>query len=175
MQHNQCLCPTTKYNRKHPQITETFYQQLKTTINQLKNKSLVYIAEDFNARVGNKQMGENFIGKYGYGLSRNSNGVLLVEHLPELNLFLANTAFKHPVKHRYTWSQQRATDGKTKRYKSQIYFVICTQNTKSTLENARSYGGTMTTSNHRLVVCDIMIKWNKLSKPKSQNTNLNLP
>ena len=167
--------PQSNITEKHPQITETFYQQLKTTINELKNKSLVYIAEDFNARVGNKQMGENFIGKYGYGLSRNSNGVLLVELLPELNLylFLANTAFKHPVKHRYTWSQQRTTDGKTKKYKSQIDFVICTQNTKSTLQNARSYGGTMTTSDHHLVVCDIKIEWYKLSKPKPQNTKPN--
>ena len=91
-------------------------------------------------------MGENVIGKYGYGLSRNSNGVFLVELLSELNLFLANTAFKHAVKHRYTWNRQRTTDGITKKYKSQIDFLICTQNTKSTIQNARSYGGTMTTS-----------------------------
>ena len=118
-------------------------------------------------------MGENVIGKYGYGLSRNSNGVFLVELLSELNLFLANTAFKHPVKHRYTWTRQRTTDGITKKYKSQIDFVICTQNTKSTIQNARSYGGTMTTSNHRLVVFNIKIEWYKLSKPRPQNTKPN--
>jgi len=104
LQHNQCLCPTIKYNRKatpdHRNVLPIAENNHKST----RNKSLVYIAGDFNARVGSKQVGENIIGKYGYGLSRNSNGVFLVGHLSELNLFLAITAFKHPVKHRYTWS-----------------------------------------------------------------------
>ena len=84
--------PQSNITERHLQVTGTFYQQLKTTINQLKNKSLVYAAGDFNAKVGSKQVGENFIGKYGYGLPRNCNGAFLVELLSVLNLFLANTA-----------------------------------------------------------------------------------
>ena len=162
--------PQSNITEKHPEDHRNILPTAENNHKSTKNKSLVYIAGDINARVGSKQVGENFIGKYGYGLSRNPNGIFLVELLSELNLFLANTALKHPVKHRYTWFQQRTTDGKTKKYKSQIHFVICTQNTKSTLQNARSYGGTMTTSDHRLIVCDIKIEWYKHSKPKPQNT-----
>ena len=54
-------------------------------------------------------------------------------------------AFRHHTKHHYTSSQKRVIDGQVKMYKSQIDFIICTDSSKSFLQNARFYSGTLTT------------------------------
>ena len=81
-----------------------------------------------------------------------------------MNLFVTNTAFKHPPKHRFTWSQKRVVDNIVKTYKSQIDFILCNSSSKPFLQNARSYGGTLTTSDHKLVICKLSIIWDKIWK-----------
>jgi len=53
------------------------------------------IAGDFNAKLGNRENGEEpILGKYGIG-TRNQNGDALVEFLAQKELYTDNMHFKH--------------------------------------------------------------------------------
>jgi hypothetical protein len=94
------------------------------------------------------------MGKFSRGITNNS-GTNLIEFCEAHNLFMANTAFQHNARHITTWESRRTVNGKEIRIFNQIDYVICNQNIKRNLKNARSYNGTTTDSDHRLVVATI--------------------
>ena len=88
---------------------EELYTDLGNVINEFKNKSQVYIAGDFNAKVG-ENGNEECVGKYGRG-RRNMSGQNLIEFCTINDLFITNTAFKHPARHilQHGMEQERIT------------------------------------------------------------------
>ena len=88
---------------------------------------------------------------------KRQNGTNLVEFCEKNGKFIANSCFQHPAKHITTWLQRR-TNPVTKQTASiyyQIDYIIMNQKNKQVLTNARSYGGTETSSGHRLVISRI--------------------
>jgi len=63
-------------------------------------------------------------------------------------MILSNTAFKHPSRHISTW---HGTLNGTP-YHNQIDYILCRQNNAHILTNARSYRGTITDSDHSIVI-----------------------
>ena len=145
--------PHSERARLNPEEANLFYQQLQITTHKYRYSTLLYIAGDFNAKIGRKLddseffMG-NFSKKYG---SRNSNGDLLAHFAASNNLFLTNTAFRHPSRHISTW--HGFIQGKN--YHNQIDYILCRSNNAHILTNARSYRGTITQSDHSIVVTTI--------------------
>ena len=70
---------------------------------------------------------------------------------------IANGYFQHPAKHITTWSKRRANPvtKQTVSIHNQIDYIILNQKNKQVLTDARSYGGTETSSDHRLVAARI--------------------
>ena len=94
---------------------------------------------------------------------RNANGQDLVNFCEMNKLFISNTAFKHPARHITTWVNQRKTaTGETTFIYNQIDYIIVLQDQKHTLINARSYGGSETSSDHKVVKMEMDVKWTKL-------------
>ena len=75
----------------------------------------------------------------------------------------------HPTNHRYTWSQKRIVNNVVKTIRSQIDFILCTNSTKHFLQNSRAYSNTLTSSDHRLVLCEIAIEWTHIWKKPAPN------
>ncbi|GFR78339.1 craniofacial development protein 2-like [Elysia marginata] len=142
--------PTSERALKHPEEFEKFYRDLNNTINSVEKQSFILLAGDFNAKIGKQQQGETSVGKFSKG-KRNCNGERLVEFCEEKRLFVTNSAFNHPSRHITTWAGQRKdkTTGETINIYNQIDFIICQQRHKNLLTNARSYGGTTLTSDHK--------------------------
>ena len=90
--------------------------------------------------------------------TRNENGEALANFLALQGLFACNTAFHHASRHKTTWTgwlkDQNAPSGssKTVAIYTQIDFVLCKQNAKLMLQDARSYGGATISSDHKPVV-----------------------
>ena len=125
--------------------------------------SVTIIAGDFNARVGWRTGTEKCIGSWSRGV-RNNNGLKLIEFCESKEKIIANSCFKHPAKHISTWSQKRTdpATNKTINLYTQIDYIILDQKQKQTLTDARAYGGTETTSDHKLVVARMELKWPKV-------------
>ena len=106
---------------------------------------------------------EDVIGKYAKGEKISDNGRKLAEMCQRNNLILLNTVFKHKMAHRTTWTSPKQP--KTPRrnlYRNQIDFILIRKQHLCLATNARSYGGTTTTSDHKLVKANFNIKWHKI-------------
>ena len=117
---------------------------------------------DFNSKVGRKQCYEQCLGKYSKG-KRNANGDALIEFAQMNNLLTSNTCFHHPSRHLTTWEGKSPAG---KRIFNQIDFILCNSRQRAVLQDARTYTGTRTFSDHRLVMARVKFKplppvWNR--------------
>ena len=150
---------------------DELYTDLGNVLNEFKNKSQIYIAGDFNAKVG-ANGNEDCIGRYSRG-TRNMSGQNFIEFCTINDLFITNTAFKHPARHITTWCGNRkySRTNEIEKIYNQIDYIVCTRKIKCCLVNARSYAGTVTSSDHRLVVTRFNIEKYKLWKPPTNNNS----
>ena len=160
--------PTSEKVEKNENIVQKIYQDIENLINELKcSTSVTFIGGDFNAKVGKKLKEEeiNCLGQYSKG-DRNRSGELLIEFCEKNKLFIANTAFQHPARHITTWSQHRKSKAtnKMQHIYNQIDYIMVNKSNVQNLKQARSYAGTETISDHRLVIMSFEDNWTKLYK-----------
>ena len=159
--------PTLINSEKNPEIRDNFYNALEDEIRKTSNRNILIIAGDFNAKTGSSHTDHpQVVGRYGKGQT-NSNGAQLVETCMRNELILTNTCFQHKMAHRTTWEcperkeNHKDKDGNIRRnaYRNQIDYVILKQIHKKLLIDSRSYSGTHTNSDHRLVKTTLELKW----------------
>lgn len=110
----QVYAPTEQASKSD---IDDFYNKLSEIVRRYYCNHLILMG-DFNAQVGTREEGEEFIlGKYGYG-KRSFNGQKLIGFLLENNLTLLNTLFIKNPKTKWTWI---SPDGK---YKNEIDYII---------------------------------------------------
>ena len=71
---------------------ETFYEDLQDLLELTPKKDVLFIIEDWNAKVGSQEL-PGVIGKFGLGV-RNEAGLRLIEFCQENTLVIANTLFQ---------------------------------------------------------------------------------
>ncbi|GFR67803.1 craniofacial development protein 2-like [Elysia marginata] len=123
---------------------------------------------------------ETCLGKYSKG-QRNDNGDRLIELCEDKKLFISNSAFNHPARHQTTWVGQRKdrSTGNIINIFNQIDDILCQQRHKHLLVNARSYAGTILTSDHKLVKTSLQLEQNRvwrkaLCRLKRQEPKVNI-
>ena len=163
---------------KKPGLLRHTYQELQEAINVPTNYDL-YVLGDFNARLGKISSDDidvgysNLMGQYGTG-KRNVNGEHLLSFMGLNDLFACNTAFLQPVRHITSrigkmkdWSAGRKSK-KVIPYYSQLDYVLCRKNFKRILVNARSHGGTLTSSDHKMVIARFSLQNMALAFPRKK-------
>lgn len=168
--------PTLSVSQKHPNICEDFYNQLDRTISDVPKRNICVILGDFNAKTGTGHLSHpEHIGKFGKGVL-NNNGEILLEHLVKHDLYITNTTFQHKMCHRTTWTAPfrnfTAYDGNPRRnpVRNQIDYIITRREHRPFIQDSRSYGGTQTNTDHKMVKMVMKIEWYKLKqkKPKKE-------
>ena len=172
------LCPyIKKRSEERPEEKETFYDQLSATIDSLKDKSILFIAGDLNAKIGKLKEGDTYtcLGKFSKG-KRNNNGQTLLELCEEKRLFVSNSAFNHLAPHQTTWVGQIKDNitGDTENIYNQINFILCPKRFKHLLENSRAFCETLLTSDHKLVKTVVKIEQHRVWKKRQHKTTLKL-
>lgn len=163
--------PTLPNSEKNPQCRENFYQQLDSILNTISKRSILIIAGDFNAQVGTGY--HTFRANMGpYGKGRlNSNGESLLHMASRNNLTITNTLFPHPLKHVTTWEAPyrayKHWDGTERKHpiRNQIDFILMRIPHRILVTDSRSYSGTYTFTDHRLVRAKLTI-FNFGNKPE---------
>ena len=143
-----CYSPTLPRSIQNPAIIEQFYDELTTSV-QVPSRYEVFVAGDFNAKLGKRTLSDvengysENMGKYGVG-RRNENGERLLNFLISNKMFAANTGFQHSSRHITTRTgtirDSRSRNG-TRRYYSQIDYVLCKSRSKVLLQDSRAYAG----------------------------------
>jgi len=133
------------------------------------------VGGDQNAKtgMGHKEFPE-VMGRYGKG-EMNTSGRILAETLLRNNMILCNTMFPHKICHRTTWQapesvqdhNDRNGDRRRNPCRSQIEYLILKKEHQTFVNDARSYSGIETFTDHRLVKAKINIKWYKTKAQKT--------
>ena len=155
----------------------TFFCDLANVIATNSSSALLYIAGDFNSKLGLHEQDDTFMGRHSRE-HRHMNGEAMAHFLDAHKLFAWNTAFQHPARHKTTYQQKRKynTTGLDVVIYNMIDFIICCQSQQSLLLDARSYAGTKLNSDHRLVVSRVRLSrvfcmWDEKHKT-SPNQNI---
>ena len=171
---------TLEIAEQNPELREEFYDTLEGFISAILSRHEVILAGDFNAKTSSAY--EDFstvIGKFGKGKASNS-GIRLLETCQKLNLYLTNTTFNHKLCHPTTWTalyREFITHSGEKRrnpIRNQIDYIITRNRSKRFVKNARSYGGTETDSDHKLVKMKMEINWRRIRDKNKQVERLDL-
>ena len=93
----QVYAPTS--NAKEAQV-EQFYEDLQDLLELTPKKDVLFIIEDWNAKVGSQET-PGVTGKFGLGI-QNEAGQRLIEFCQENALVIANTLFQQYKRRLYT-------------------------------------------------------------------------
>ncbi|GMF35540.1 unnamed protein product [Phytophthora fragariaefolia] len=117
-----------------------------------------------------RQPGDAYMGIHGRGIW-NRNGHALAGFCFSHHLFATSTGFRKPARYRTTWTQRRTDHC----IYNQIDYILCPQNCRRLCMDARSWGGTLTASDHKLVTADFILDESTHRKRFSHNVHRHEP
>ena len=139
--------PTNILAKTNQKESSDFNGNLTSCLKNFKS-NLWFIGGDFNSKFGNKQ--SEIQGSHSKEC-QNENGIKLEEFMQEHTLYATNTTFKKKSKHKTTWTGY--LKGKT--VYNVIDFILIHQRLKKFLIDTNTYLGTLTQSDHKLLITKI--------------------
>jgi len=115
------------------------------------SQDIVFVAGDFNAKVGAQSFDNEVCGKYGLGTA-NEAGERLLDFCRDNDLYITNTAFQHHERRRYTWL---SPGGK---HRNQIDYLLIRRRWLRSVMNSRAYPGADCGSDHNLVCATVRLR-----------------
>ena len=149
----QVYAPTS--NAEEAEV-EWFYEDLQDLLELTPQKDVLFIIGDWNAEVGNQET-HGVTGKFGLGVW-NEAGQRLIEFCQENTLVIANTLFQQHKRRLYTWT---SPDGQ---YQNQIYYILCSQRWRNSIQLAKTRPRAGCSSNHELLIVKFRLKLKKVGK-----------
>ncbi|PZC80141.1 hypothetical protein B5X24_HaOG215363 [Helicoverpa armigera] len=124
---------------------ETFYQQLKQTLENIPACDKIVLLGDFNARVGTEyDIWDGALGKHGVGKC-NDNGLRLLSLCAQFNLSITNTYFRLAEKYKTSWMHPRS-----KHWHLLDYIIVRQKDLRDVLVT-RAMRGAVGWTDHRLI------------------------
>uniref|UniRef100_A0A0L8GCS1 Endonuclease/exonuclease/phosphatase domain-containing protein n=1 Tax=Octopus bimaculoides TaxID=37653 RepID=A0A0L8GCS1_OCTBM len=149
-----CYAPT---NDVEELAKVEFYDTLQSVIEKRTKKELIMVMGDFNAKVGNINLGyEAIMGKHGIG-SMNANGQLFANFCAN-ELVIGRTLFPHKDLHKATWI---LPDLKTQ---NQIDHICVSCKFRRSLLDVRVKRGANAASDHHLLFGKLQLKLRALKE-----------
>ena len=142
-------------NAKEAEV-EQFYEDLQDLLELTPKKDVLFIIEDWNAKVGSEET-PGVTGKFGLGV-QNETGQRLIEFCHENALVIANALFQQHKRRLYTWT---SPDGQ---HRNQIDCIFCSQRWRSSKQSAKTRLGADSGSDHELLIAKFRLKLKKVEK-----------
>jgi len=146
----------------------SFFDDLSTYVDSIKNNENIVIMGDFNGRVGPRRTPwERQLGPHSdHETKCNSNGEMLLNLCAEQNLVVANTLFQHRKSQVKTWYKWNNLD-----QSSQIDFILVKDQKRRTILDSWALPHYVIDTDHRPVV--IKRRMTKITmKPKTKPTKV---
>ena len=135
---------------------DQFHENLQDLLELTPKKDVLFIIGDWNAKVGRQEI-PGITGKFGPEIL-NEAGQRLTEFCQVNKLVIANTLFQLHKRSLYTWT---SPDGQ---YQNQIYYIICSQRWRSSIQSAKTRPGADCGSDHELLIAKFRLKLKKVGK-----------
>ena len=161
----QCYAPT---NNTDEEPKDTFYNQLQHILQTRKERDLLLLMGDMNAKVGNDNNGyELAMGKQGLG-TMNENGERFADICADYNLVIGGTVFPHKPIHKATWiSPDHTTE-------NQIDHICINRKFRHSLLDVRVKRGADAGSDHHLLTAKLQLKLKRCINPANSRTKYNI-
>ena len=143
---------------------ERFYEDLQDLLEITPKKDVLFIIEDWNAKVGYQEI-LGVTGKFGLGL-RNEARQRLAEFYQENALVIANTLFQQHKGKLYIWT---SPDGQNQ---NQINYILCSQRRRSSIQSAKIRPGADCGSDHELLIAKFRLRLKGKSPDHSSMTKI---
>ena len=127
----QVYAPTS--NTEEAEV-ECFYEDLQDLLELTPQKYVLFIIEDWNAKVGSQEI-PRLTGKFCLGV-QNEARQRLIEFCQENAQVIANTLFQQHKRRLYTWT---SPDG---RHQNQIDYILWSQRWRNSIQSAKTRLGT---------------------------------
>ena len=111
---------------------EQFYEDLQDLLELTPKKDVLFIIEDWNAKVGSQET-PGVSGKFGFGI-QNEAGQRLIEFYQENTLVLANSLFQQHKRRLYTWTSP------DRWHQNQTDYILCSQRWRNSIQSAKKTG-----------------------------------
>jgi len=149
----QVCTPTTHVEEAEVQ---RFYEDLQDLLELTPKKDVLFIIEDWNAKVGSQET-LGVTEKFGLGVP-NEAGERLTKFCQENTLVIANTLFQQHKRQLYTWA---SPDGQ---YQKQIDYILCSRRWRNSVKSAKTRLGADCGSDHELLIAKFRLKLMKVGK-----------
>ena len=149
----QVYAPTS--NAEEAEV-EQFYEDLQDLLELTPPKNVLFIIQDWNAKVGNQET-PAVTGKFGLGV-RNEARQRLIEFCQENTLVTANTLFQQHKRRLYTWTSPGC------QYQNQTDSILCSRRWRSSVQAAKTRLGADCGSDHELLIAKFRLKLKKVGK-----------
>ena len=149
----QVYAPTS--NAEEAEV-ERFYEDLQDLLELTPKKDILFILEDWNAKVGSQET-PGVTGKFGLAVW-NEAGQRLIEFCQENALVIANTLFQQHTRRLYTWT---SPDGQQR---NQIDYILCSQRWRSFIQSAKTRLGADCGSDHEYLIAKFRLKLKKVGE-----------
>ncbi|CAF3582803.1 unnamed protein product [Rotaria socialis] len=151
----QGYAPTADYDED---AVTNFYGNIDKAYKQCKSDDIIYVMGDFNAKVGDKRIG-NTVGPFGLG-NKNDRGDNLVTWCQSHNLVITNTWYKNPPRRLWTW---RSPGDRTR---NQIDYIMASHRFRNSIISSKAFPGSDCGSDHVPVICESRVKLKRLNQSK---------
>ena len=110
-------------------LVKWFYEDLQDLLELTPKKDVLFIIEDWNAKVGSQET-PGVTGEFGLGV-QNEAGQRLIEFCQENAQVIANTFFQQHKRRLYTWTSPDGQD------QNQIDYILCSQRWRSSIQSPK--------------------------------------
>ena len=131
-----------------------FYEDLQDLLELTPKKDVLFLIEDWNAKVGSQEM-PGVTGKFGFGV-HNEARQRVTMFCQENALVIANTLFQQHKRRLHTWT---SPDGQ---HQNQIDYILCSQRWRSSIQSAKTRRGADCGSDHELLTAKFRLKLKKV-------------
>lgn len=144
---------------------DLFDEQLQRVIDNIPRHDIIIPSGELNAKLGDKQEGEDgIVGNYGLKSERSDNGERLTAFGAINILAITSTMFKHKDVHKYIWTSPNG------QHKNQIDHITTMDALKRSVLVVRAHRGADVDSDHNLVIIKIRLKLNKTGRKPTSST-----
>ena len=135
---------------------EWFYEDLQDLLELTPKKDVLFIKEDWNAKVGSQER-PGVTGKFELEV-QNGAGQRVIEFCQENTLVIANTLLQQNKRRLYTWT---SPDGQ---HQNHIDYILCSQRWRSSIQLAKTRLGAGCGSDNELLIVKFRLKLKKVEK-----------
>ncbi|XP_076456338.1 uncharacterized protein LOC143290704 [Babylonia areolata] len=139
-----------------------FYDDLSAAARRIPDRELLFIAGDFNARVGvDHNSWPTCLGQFGTG-KMNENGQRLLELCCHHGLCISNTFFNTKPQHRVSWRHPRS------KHWHQLDLILTRRVNLSSIKITRSYQSADCDTDHSLVCSSVKLRAKRLHHTRKE-------